>query len=378
MRKKILVFIEWFEPAYKAGGPIRTVSNIVRLLEDSFDVYVFTGDRDLNSDRQLDGIVVKMWLPFDKTIKIKYVSPEEQNYSEVGKVIEEVDPDFIYCSGMYSTVFSVYPLLHLKFGNFKASPVLSPHGMLKPSALSIKPIKKKIFLALSKLIGLHSSVHFHASDESEVLDIKTVFKKAFVDSIIDAPSQLPVGIRPVSKVPGELRIVFIVRVHPIKNLSFVLSLLMQSKGKISLTVVGVVEDSQYWAQCQRMIVNLPPNILVSYLGDRRHDQIRDIIEDHHIMILPTKGENFGHAIYEALALGRPCLISDQTPWRDLIKSYAGWDLPIDNEVKFIETLNNVLSWDDRQFDQWSRGSRLYIEQRVDYDKIKLSYKKLFS
>ena len=34
--KRILVMIDWFEPAYKAGGPIRTVSNMVKLLQDHF------------------------------------------------------------------------------------------------------------------------------------------------------------------------------------------------------------------------------------------------------------------------------------------------------------------------------------------------------
>ena len=36
-------------------------------------------------------------------------------------------------------------------------------------------------------------------------------------------------------------------------------------------------------------------------------------------LLPTGGENFGHAIFEALSCGVPALISDRTPWRDLLR-----------------------------------------------------------
>ena len=36
-----------------------------------------------------------------------------------------------------------------------------------------------------------------------------------------------------------------------------------------------------------------------------------------VFLLPTGGENFGHAIFEALSCGVPVLISDQTPWRGL-------------------------------------------------------------
>ena len=44
---RILIFIDWYIPAFKAGGPIRSVFNIVTQLSDVFEFYIITGDRDL-------------------------------------------------------------------------------------------------------------------------------------------------------------------------------------------------------------------------------------------------------------------------------------------------------------------------------------------
>ena len=48
--------------------------------------------------------------------------------------------------------------------------------------------------------------------------------------------------------------------------------------------------------------------------------------------MPTTHENFGHAVVEAWAHGRPVLLSDQTPWRGLAELDLGWDLQLDVDV----------------------------------------------
>ena len=36
-KKKLLVFTDWYLPAYKAGGPVRSIANIVAHLKDEID-----------------------------------------------------------------------------------------------------------------------------------------------------------------------------------------------------------------------------------------------------------------------------------------------------------------------------------------------------
>lgn len=95
------------------------------------------------------------------------------------------------------------------------------------------------------------------------------------------------------------------------------------------------------------------------------------------MVSPTSGENFGHAILEALSNGRPVIISDQTPWRSLPDKMAGWDLAINNDQLFAKALQNVINMTDDVFQEWSHGAYAYARQCADNLEIKSKYKELF-
>ena len=55
-KNRILIFIDWFLPAYKAGGPIRSIANLVDHLSESFKFYIITGDRDLGDENSFNDI----------------------------------------------------------------------------------------------------------------------------------------------------------------------------------------------------------------------------------------------------------------------------------------------------------------------------------
>ena len=47
LRPAILVFVQYFRPAYRAGGAARSIANLVDHLGDEFDFHVVCRDRDL-------------------------------------------------------------------------------------------------------------------------------------------------------------------------------------------------------------------------------------------------------------------------------------------------------------------------------------------
>lgn len=59
-----MLVIDWFDPAYKAGGPIRSAVNFVRQLKDEFEIFVLTSDRDLNDIKPMNSIVVDKWVEY--------------------------------------------------------------------------------------------------------------------------------------------------------------------------------------------------------------------------------------------------------------------------------------------------------------------------
>ena len=64
--RKVLVFIDWFYPAFKAGGPITSISNMISLLSKDLDFFIVTSDRDLIDSSSFKGIKLDTWLKKSK------------------------------------------------------------------------------------------------------------------------------------------------------------------------------------------------------------------------------------------------------------------------------------------------------------------------
>ena len=186
----------------------------------------------------------------------------------------------------------------------------------------------------------------------------------------------------VSKIPAkkkdELSVIFIGRLHPVKNLDFLLRALQLVKGNVLLTIVGNAEDGGYVEQCKEIVKGFPPNIQVKFAGEIPNNQLGKIITQHHIFALPTQGENFGHAIFEALAAGKPVLISDQTPWRHLEKAKAGWDIPLQQPEQFTTALQNAVDLDQIGYEVLSRGAWQFVKEFVQQSELQTAYNNIFS
>ena len=377
-KKKILVMTDWFDPAYKAGGPIRSAVNFVTNMTDDYELFVFTSDRDLGMQTPLPNVPADQWVNHNSGAMVWYASPGRLNFAGIRNIIKAIRPDFIYLNSFFSKYFSIYPLLISRYFESNAAMVLAPRGMLKPSALQFKSFKKKFFLGLIKLMGLHTNTRFHATDEEEVKDISNHFPENPVSLAFSFSEAVPARRVELNKEAGTLAVLFIGRIHRIKNLDFLLKALPEVNGTIQLTIVGVLEQPSYWNYCQEIINSFPPTIRVNYIGEIPHDQLSAIINDHHILALPTLGENFGHAIFEALSEGKPVLISDQTPWRNLRPRNAGWDLDLHQPILFSQALHEAVNWNYETYSQWSKAAYNLANQYADQSKLIEQYKKIFS
>jgi glycosyltransferase involved in cell wall biosynthesis len=376
--KKILVCCDWYEPGFKAGGPIRSCVNFVNQMKDDYQIYVLTGDRDLDEQAPYEGIGADQWNSIHPNVKIYYCSPGNLTWKHIRNQIQAVSPDYIYLNSMYSRYFTIYPLLQSRLGAFKSKMVLAPRGMLRQSAIQFKKGKKQLFLALFKTIGLHKRIQFHATDEDEVNEIQNNFGSSASTAMIpNFPGFLPDYQGSVLKEAGLLKMIFVGRLHKIKNLDWLLQQLEVVKGKILLTVVGGEEDAAYVQECKQRASALPASIEVDFRGAVANHKLPALIADHHLFVLPTQGENFGHAIFEALRAGRPVLISDQTPWRGLHAFKAGWDLPLSG-AGFKEKIQEAVNFNQQEYDQWSAGSWNFVHQYVSSSDLKTAYIKLFS
>jgi glycosyltransferase involved in cell wall biosynthesis len=377
-RKKILLLVDWFKPGYKAGGPIQSSFNFAYAFKDIFDIFVLTTNTDHGETQPYAGIESNKWIDNKwEGIHIYYADKASLTTKQLYKVINSVDADYVYLNHMFSPRFVLYPLWLKWRGKLKSNVVLCPRGALYQSALSVKRYKKSPVLSLVKLLNMHRKMVFHATNEREYNAIQSFFpgSNAVIADNLPRTDQPPAV--PIKKEKGYVKCVFIGRIVPIKNLSFLLQALRDCTVLVKLTVIGPVEDEEYWKKCQKMITELDNNIEVTYAGPKDNDEVFDALSKHHLYVLPTTGENFGHSIFEALFSGRPVLISDQTPWHNLPVLKAGWDLPLNDSKGFARIIDIVGNFSQEEYNVWLNGAWSFAHDFINNPKLKQPYFQLF-
>jgi glycosyltransferase involved in cell wall biosynthesis len=128
---------------------------------------------------------------------------------------------------------------------------------------------------------------------------------------------------------------------------------------VCFTIYGPVEDETYWADCQELTAKLPACVDVVHQGLIEPAKVIPTLAQHDLFLFPTRGENYGHVIHEALRAGLPVLISDQTPWRGLAGLGVGWDLSLGDDVEFVKRIEEVAAWTDKERQRCSARARAY-------------------
>jgi glycosyltransferase involved in cell wall biosynthesis len=371
-KPKILIFSDWYAPAFKGGGPIRSIVNLVEALKHEYDFYVFTADTDFGETSPMPGIKADEWLVQDG-VHAYYYSKGAMTYKKVKSVIKEVDPQRIYLNSMFSNM--IRPILA---GYQSGKIIIAPRGMLSATALGIKPIRKFLYLWFLRTFGVAKYLHFHATSEQEVKDVQRIFPNAKSITVArNIPVKVETTLHNLVKDTFSLQLVFTGRMHPIKNLHLLLQALQKVKGQIKLTVVATKEDEAYLNKCQDLSKELDEHIQVNWLIDLPHHQIKNHLQTAHFFVLLSEVESFGHAIFEALAVGCPVLISNQTPWKNLQEKKVGWDLPISDLNAIAATLQKIVDMDDYEWQSYRNGSLNLAESYVKRLNVDKEYRILF-
>lgn len=380
MKKNVILLTKWYLPGNKAGGIIRAAENLVGILSEESAVTVLTSSKDFDTINHYSKIEFNKELTLN-CYKVVYFNKSGLRLSKaIFDYIKQINPDFIFVNGFFSLEFSIIPMILKCISVLKGQLIVSPRGMLKSSALNFKKEKKRLVLRLLKLLSLSKNVIFHATDIQEYNDIKVKFKDAKVILISDIPTKFVSNERHLNKEVGKLNLLFLGRIHPIKNLLFILSLLKKTKqyNKIYFTIVGNIENANYWEVCLEQIKKLPDHITVSFLGQIPHEEVNSIIINNHLIINPSLGENFSYTIIESLQSGRPVLISDQTPWKEIARFGAGWDFPLAETDNFLSSIETASQWSQDEFDLVSENAINYYHVNIDINMIKEKYFNLFN
>ncbi len=378
-KDSLLICYDYFYPAYKAGGPIQSLTNLVLSLQHEYEAAVITGGYDLNAGNILDKIKTGCWtsilLPQSASpINVWYAEKGSPDKSTFRKCIAEVKPSVIYLNGMFSFRFVIIPLLAARKSAIKI--VVCPRGMLQAGALAGKSFKKKLYLSALKMAGLVKHITWHATNEEEEQDIKKVFgKEVAVIVAANIPKKPVDSIKESAKTIGQLRLVYLSLVAEKKNLLQVIELVTASTENISLDIYGPVKDEGYWKKCE--LAMAAGQGKVNYIGDVLPEKVQETFSNYDASILLTKGENFGHALYESLSAGRPLITSYFTPWNKLAEKKGGWNVDIENEKSIADLLQQLCAMSCDEHQLYCEGAYKLAKDYYNDTDFKEAYRELF-
>ncbi len=376
-KKRIAVLIDWYLPGNKAGGPVKSIYSLLNVLNEQYDFFVITRNNDLGSFAPYKNVECNKWTKFKDTT-IYYFSNENLNKNNLAAVINEISPDFVYLNSFWSYFFSIVPLQLKKQNKINAKVILAPRGMLSRGAISIKPVKKQLYLFLSKFSKVYNDLLFHATTDNEEKEIQNYFPKAKIKIASNVNSTLVSKNKKSEKQSGELKLFYLSRVARVKNLLFALNILKEIKteGSIVYDIYGSLEDATYWEECEKVIQSLPPNIKVNYKYEIDYEDVPIVIANYHFLFLPTLNENFGHTIVESLVSGCPVIITDQTPW-DINKNNCGFAISLNKKEEFKSAILGAIQINDTEYKKMSENCVTFIEQKINIKENIQAYSELF-
>lgn len=378
-RRKILIFIDWFLPGYKAGGPIRSVANLCTHLSDEFEFLIVTRNSDYLEKSSYPNIKANQWVNFSKNIKVYYFSKEQLSIKSLRKLVSGLNYDIAYINGIYSFYFSLLPVFLLKKTGKKV--IVASRGMLSEHSFSSKYFKKKIFIFFVNLSKFYKKVFFHVTNDQE----KNEVSKLMIDSkgFLIAPNLPPKIIdkkfaKRIKKT-ATLKLVSIARISIEKNTLYALKTLANAdyEGKIDFDLYGSIYQQGYWNKCLDIINHLPDHIKVRYKGELDNQKVVETLAKYHFSFLPSLGENFGHSILESFLVGCPVIISDQTPWKGLKEKKTGWEIPLNQEEKFIKTIQYCIDMEQEEYNQISENAYEFAKAFANNPKLIEQSRNLF-
>lgn len=340
--QQVLAFAPYFLPGIKGGGPIRALVEILESVPDNVTIYLVTSDRDLGDTRSYPGLASRV-ASYGRHKVYYWDRSSRTSWLRLLRLVRARRFRILFLNSLWSPQFTMLPWVLRQARVIRSEMVLiAPRGELSPGALGLKSRKKRLALATWGRLLRGTHPFWQVSNDLEASHVRDVFPNARIIAQPDSRGPVPQDVVESRTSP---RFVFVSRISPKKNLTFLLEALAGCTTPLTLDLLGPIEDPEHWADCQRVIDDLPDHISVSYAGLVPMEDVVTRLGQYDAFLFPTLGENFGFVIPESLAAGCPVMSSPHTPWTSLLAQGCGFVLP----------LSSTGEW-STEIDRWARLS----------------------
>jgi glycosyltransferase involved in cell wall biosynthesis len=164
-------------------------------------------------------------------------------------------------------------------------------------------------------------------------------------------------------------LLFLGRLHPKKGLDILaeaFGALARARDDVHLVIAGPDDGAR--AATETALTRFGVRDRVTFTGMLRGEEKLDAFHAAEVFALPSRSENFGVAVVEAMACGVPVVVSDQVNiWREVVGAGAGAVVPCE-AAALSDAVRAMLDDPARRAETGRRGAQ-FARDRYDHRRV---------
>ena len=324
----------YFAPAFVYGGPPRSILGLCEALtEQQLRIHVVT--TTANGDRELSPHERKgQWSSGMSVTYLDRCAPVSRfNARGLAATLHELLPNaaLVHIHGCWNALSWRVARACLAGG---VPYVLSPRGMLSPWSFTHHAKRKKLWYAAIDRRVLANATGVHATSEGEASELRALMPQLRIAVVANGIEMSPpvtadrvAAFRSAFGIPQTSQVLLYAgRLHPKKGLEILFDAFArvgQRAPGVYLVLAGPL-DAEYAPTFNGLVAAHPfrDRIVMTELLDR--GQLEAAYAAASVFAFPSRSENFGLTVAEAMAAGVPIVVSRDTFWEDIQAAGAGF------------------------------------------------------
>lgn len=214
--------------------------------------------------------------------------------------------------------------------------VLSAHGMLEPWALASKRLKKLLYGRMIERSNVASATCLHALTRAEAEQYVRFGARSPI-AVIPNAVECPADTDPMPflqshpALRGKRLVLFLARLHPKKGLDLLLEVwttLAPQFPEAHLVIAGPDSEGTE-ARLRALVASRSLGDSVVFTGMLRGTMKWSALAAAEAFVLPSYSEGLSVSVLEAMAMGRPVVITEECHMPEVSRRGAGWVIAAD-------------------------------------------------
>lgn len=373
---RVLSVVQFYFPFQDRGGPVVKVRSLAKgLAKRGHHVTVLTADLGLSSVNGLGAKAERCkwgWQWDDEDVKAIYLSTRGRYRAFT------LNPGIAgFCAASLKSfdvvhVFGLYDLLGPAAGHFcrrEGVPyVIEPMGMYRPidRGLWLKRLwhatmGTRLFRDAARVIAT-SDIERQELLEGGIPAAKLAIRYNGIDVSSCTPLPPRGTFRSKWKIsPDQPMILFLSRLIPRKGADILIEAFAQTCPELGyLVIAGPEGETGYRAYLERRASETGAGTRVVFTGPLYDEDKKAVLADADIFALPSRYENFGNAVAEAIASGVPVIVTNTCGIESLVGGRAGLVIA-PNKQELADALRRLI-YDGNLYRQLQAGCPGVVNQ----------------